>query len=150
MHELLNIPALLVLARDVLISELMPLLPQERKTDALLVAEVIALAHSAAKGDDEPMRAVLYELQMLYSHALTHPALRAGSPLSRNAGEGAERSEAGEGELDLWRRFACDLRNGEFETSGSRDQAVRAILWRLTIARLRQSHPKFLAANGVD
>ncbi len=28
---------------------------------------------------------------------LTHPARRAGSPLSRNAGEGAERSEAGEG-----------------------------------------------------
>ncbi|HMD64150.1 MAG TPA: ScpA family protein [Stellaceae bacterium] len=28
---------------------------------------------------------------------LTHPALRAGSPLSRIAGEGAERSEAGEG-----------------------------------------------------
>jgi FO synthase len=30
---------------------------------------------------------------------LTHPSLRAGSPLSRNAGEGAERSEAGEGTL---------------------------------------------------
>jgi FO synthase len=30
---------------------------------------------------------------------LTHPALRAGSPLSRIAGEGAERSEAGEGKL---------------------------------------------------
>ncbi len=30
---------------------------------------------------------------------LTHPALRAGSPLSRSAGEGAERSEAGEGKL---------------------------------------------------
>jgi len=29
--------------------------------------------------------------------ALTHPPLRAGSPLSRIAGEGAERSEAGEG-----------------------------------------------------
>ena len=29
---------------------------------------------------------------------LTHPALRAGSPLSRIAGEGAERSEAGEGD----------------------------------------------------
>src|ERR1700746_925231 len=29
--------------------------------------------------------------------SLTHPALRAGSPLSRTAGEGAERSEAGEG-----------------------------------------------------
>ena len=30
---------------------------------------------------------------------LTHPALRAGSPLSRSGGEGAERSEAGEGRL---------------------------------------------------
>jgi ribonuclease G len=29
---------------------------------------------------------------------LTHPAPRAGSPLSRSAGEGAERSKAGEGE----------------------------------------------------
>jgi tRNA uridine 5-carboxymethylaminomethyl modification enzyme len=32
------------------------------------------------------------------SAALTHPARRAGSPLSHNAGEGAERREAGEGE----------------------------------------------------
>src|SRR5439155_22960832 len=31
--------------------------------------------------------------------SLTHPALRAGSPLSRSAGEGAERSEAGESQL---------------------------------------------------
>src|SRR5215472_8561726 len=30
---------------------------------------------------------------------LTHPAVRTGSPLSRNAGEGAEQSEAGEGKL---------------------------------------------------
>ena len=33
--------------------------------------------------------------------ALTHPSLRAGSPLSRTAGEGAERSEAGEGTVGL-------------------------------------------------
>jgi FO synthase len=31
--------------------------------------------------------------------SLTHPSLPAGSPLSRNAGEGAERSKAGEGTL---------------------------------------------------
>ena len=35
--------------------------------------------------------------QTLRRQALTHPALRAGSSLSRIAGEGAERSEAGEG-----------------------------------------------------
>ncbi len=34
---------------------------------------------------------------------LTHPALRAGSPLARTAGEGAERSEAGEGPAVLHR-----------------------------------------------
>ncbi|MGA7259390.1 MAG: 5-amino-6-(D-ribitylamino)uracil--L-tyrosine 4-hydroxyphenyl transferase CofH [Stellaceae bacterium] len=60
---------------------------------------------------------------------LTHPALRAGSPLSRIAGEGAERSEAGEGKLvaileralagevlsepDIVRLFAA--RGGEFD-----------------------------------
>ena len=32
------------------------------------------------------------------SNTLTHPALGAGSTLSRIAGEGAERSEAGEGQ----------------------------------------------------
>ena len=37
---------------------------------------------------------------------LTHPALRTGSPLSRNAGEGAERSEAGEGESGEARAMA--------------------------------------------
>ena len=34
---------------------------------------------------------------MISGAALTHPALRAGSPLSRIAGEGPERSEGDEG-----------------------------------------------------
>jgi error-prone DNA polymerase len=36
-------------------------------------------------------------LPLFTAETLTHPALRAGSPLSRTAGEGTERSEAGEG-----------------------------------------------------
>src|SRR5262245_55085102 len=36
-----------------------------------------------------------------HSDPRTHPALRAGSPLSRTAGEGAERSKAGEGEARI-------------------------------------------------
>ena len=36
--------ALLALARDVLLNELMPLLPQERRSDALLVAKCMAIA----------------------------------------------------------------------------------------------------------
>jgi hypothetical protein len=38
---------------------------------------------------------------MIPKNALTHPALRPGSPLSRIAGEGAERSEAGEGDARI-------------------------------------------------
>jgi hypothetical protein len=48
----------------------------------------------------------------------------------------------------LLRRFAADLRNGAFETSEPRERAARAILWRMTIARLRMGNPDFLAANG--
>jgi hypothetical protein len=40
------------------------------------------------------------------------------------------------------------LRNGAFETSPSRETAARAILWRLTIGKLREANPHFLAANG--
>jgi aminoglycoside phosphotransferase (APT) family kinase protein len=46
-------------------------------------------------------------------------------------------------------RLAADLRNGAFETSPSRAAAARAILWRLTIAKLREGNPQFLAANGI-
>ena len=48
----------------------------------------------------------------------------------------------------MLRRFACELRNGAFENSPNRDTRARAILWRMTIARLRLANPKFLAANG--
>jgi adenosylcobyric acid synthase len=44
-----------------------------------------------------PAAANLPAEDSLTLHTLTHPALRAGSPLSRIAGEGAEWSEAGEG-----------------------------------------------------
>ncbi|HML11301.1 MAG TPA: phosphotransferase [Stellaceae bacterium] len=46
-------------------------------------------------------------------------------------------------------RLAADLRNGAFETSPSREKAARAILWRLTIGKLREGNPHFLAANGI-
>jgi hypothetical protein len=150
MDDLPPVPALLAVARDVLVSELMPLLPKERHADARLVADAMAIAERAGETGNEPMQAISGELETLYRHPLTHPAPRAGSTLSRSAGEGAEQSEAGEGEAELLRRFARDLREGALETSDSLDRAAQGILWRLTIARLRQSNPNFLAANGFD
>jgi 2-oxoglutarate dehydrogenase E2 component (dihydrolipoamide succinyltransferase) len=51
----------------------------------------------AEEGANVPVGAVLGTIADGAPDTLTHPALRAGSPLSRTAGEGAERSEAGEG-----------------------------------------------------
>ncbi|MGH7094555.1 MAG: hypothetical protein ACREFB_13605 [Stellaceae bacterium] len=50
---------------------------------------------------------------------------------------------------ELLRRFALDLRRGAFETSGSRERAARAILWRMVILMLGEWNPQFLAAHGI-
>ena len=51
----------------------------------------------AEEGANVPVGAVLGRIADGAVDTLTHPALRAGSPLSRSAGEGPERSEGGEG-----------------------------------------------------
>jgi hypothetical protein len=142
MHDLPALPALLALARDVLLNELTPLLPEETKADARLVAEAIALAARQAEAGDEPTRAILRELETLYESVCPPPP----QP-SPACGGGRGGGNAREG---LLRRFVNDLRNGAFEISRPCDRAARAILWRLTIAKLRQLNPNFLADNGFD
>ena len=121
MRDLPSGPALLALARDVLLNELMPVLPEECRPDALRVAKCMAIAQQEAEAPAEEGRAILRQVELL-------------------CGQGA----------DVLRRFAYDLRVGAFESSELSDRAARAILWRLAIAKLRQSNPEFLAANGFD
>jgi hypothetical protein len=110
---------LLALARELLLDELLPLLPPERERDARLIATSIAIAarEAAGEGWQEEIGKLLGDFY-------------------------------GASEPDLVRRFAADLRNGAFETSPSRENAARAILWLLTIEKLREGNPHFLAANG--
>jgi hypothetical protein len=54
----------------------------------------------------------------------------------------------GRGSTDFWRRLARELRIGAFENSPERESRARAMLWRLTIAKLRLANPRFLVANG--
>ncbi len=67
---------------------------------------------------------------------------------------GAMASEAGiavrpEEELPrLLRRLALELRAGAFAADEARGRAVLAILWGMTIAKLREGNPLFLAENG--
>ena len=155
---------LLALARETLLDELVPLLPPERWRDAHLIATAMAIAarEATAEGWLEEVEAALADF-----YSLSAPQGGEGGDQLRSNGEGevglGERSgiphltpalsapRGGEGVKDgraQLHRFAADLRNGAFETSPSRAAAARVILWRLTIEKLREGNPHFLAANG--
>ncbi len=122
---------MLTAAREVLLNELLPLLPEERRLDARLVANCMAIAAREAE-TAEATGAVAEQLAALY-RSPTDPAIR----------------EPDRGMAELWRRLACDLRIAAFENSPDAEARARAILWRLTIAKLRRANPRFLAANGL-
>ncbi len=117
-------PALLRLARDVLINDLLPLLPHDRQLEARLVANCMAIAEREAE-TPECANDILSQVEAL-------------------VGPDACGSAA------LLRRFARELRIGGLDNSPERAAQARAILWRLTIARLRLANPRFLAANGFS
>jgi hypothetical protein len=121
MRDLPTSLELLALAHELLRDELVPLLPPERRRDAHLIATAMAIAAREVAGEG---------WQGEIEQAL-----------------GDFYGEVGKGDLA---RFAADLRNGAFETSPSRAAAARAILWRLTIEKLREGNPQFLAANGLS
>ena len=120
MHDRPDAATLLSLARAMLLDELLPLLPEGRRLDARLVAQAMAVAERESASGEAPPKAATAAFAALYPGA---------SP----------------DEPALWRRFALDLRTGDL---GERERAVRDILWRLTLARLRAANPRFLAANG--
>ena len=118
---------LLALARDVLLNDLMPLLPEEARLDARLVANSMAIAEREAETADDLRKTITRNLEELYD--------------SRVLGEKPK---------DLLRRFARDLRVGTFSSSEPLERRAREILWQLTIAKLRRANPRFLAANGFN
>ena len=125
MRDLPTGPALLALARDMLLRELMPLLPQEAQLEARLVANSMAIAEREAVAGEEPAEEIVCALEKLYG-------------------------ELGSGRGELLVRLARDLRGGAFEGSELREHEARDILWRLTIAKLRSANPRFLSANGFS
>ena len=125
MRDLPTGPALLALAREVLLKELMPLLPPTAHLEARLVANSMVIAEREAISAASPAQEILHELEELYG-------------------------EGGENEQGLLRRFARDLRVGAFEKNEPRGRRTREILWHLTVAKLRNANPRFLNANGFS
>ena len=125
MRDLPSGPRLLALARDVLLHDLMPLLPPEAHLDARFVANSMAIAEREASAGEESAQGIFDDLEKLYG-------------------------DAGSGRPELLARLAHDLRIGAFESSKQRERDARRIMWRLTIAKLRSANPRFLNANGLS
>src|ERR1700756_4492249 len=105
---------LLGLARDVLLNDLMPLLPEEARLDARLVANSMAIAEREAETAGDLQKTITRKLEELCG----------------------TRGARGEEPKELLRRFAHDLRVGTFLRSEPLERTAREILWQLTIAKL--------------
>jgi aminoglycoside phosphotransferase (APT) family kinase protein len=120
MRDLPNGAALLALGRETLLGELLPLAPPERHRELRLVATAMAIAEREAMAGDGPVQNIMVRLAEFY--------------------DGPDDT--------LLRRLAADLRAGAFDTCNMRGRAARAILWGLTMMKLREGNPLFLAENG--
>jgi hypothetical protein len=144
MHDLPTGSQLLGSARAVVLEELMPLLPRERRCAALLVADCLAIAAREATAPAAPALVIDAGLRRLYGLQSSGSAMQA----ARSPGVVGGAAQAGACDPALWRRFAADLRLGAFAHSPDREVQARTVLWHMTIARLRLANPSFLAANG--
>ncbi|MGE5270825.1 MAG: phosphotransferase family protein [Thiohalocapsa sp.] len=113
---------LLALAREELLGELLSLLPPERERQARLIATAMAIAERELTAGDAPDGDIAQRLAEFYG--------------VREQG------------LPLPRRLAADLRAGAFEPCRGRERQALAVLWTLTMQKLREANPGFLAANG--
>jgi hypothetical protein len=98
----------------------------------------MSIAEREAEAGEAPAREIAAMLEDLYGQDINGP------PASRRLGG----RDASAPENDLPRRFAAELRVGAFDRCDSRGRKARAILWRLTILKLREGNPWFLAENG--
>jgi hypothetical protein len=116
---------ILGMARDVLLKELLPLLPPEKKYQTLMVANAMAISGRELDQGDEAERIELRILTDLYGEEPPDPA----SSAERIAGLNA--------------RLAADIRAGLFD--GDEADRLRRMLLETVVCRLRIWNPKYPA-----
>ena len=123
---------LLRVARKLLREDLVDEVPAERRYEALMVANAMAIAAREAEAGEADMREELRMLAELYGEKI----------VAESGSHSADKVAA------LNRRLAKDIRNGVLD--GACAQGVRALLRAQVIARLRISNPKHLTAAGQE
>lgn len=119
---------LLDIARRVLLEELMPLLPEARRLDGLMIANAMAIAGREQEAGGGPARAALARLAAIYEE-------RVPTELSD--------AQASDMVARLDRRLVGDIRAGAFDAGVKRDALV-AHFDATTRARVAIANPKIL------
>ena len=123
---------LLRIARQTLADELLPVVPEERKLDGLIVANVMAIAAREAAFGDAPLRAELARLAALYAEKPPPDEALAAAVVR------------------LSRRLAADIRRGAFEADAAKLAEAKAHLLETTLQKLRENNPRYLEAEGFE
>jgi len=125
---------LLIIARKVLREELLPLLPAERRYDALMVANAMAIAARQIAFGDAPERREWQDLSDLLGETVQDDGATAASDALG----------------DLYRRLGAKIRSGEADPGTPSHDAVRAFLLDVTVQKLRESAPNILDGAGME
>ncbi len=125
-------PQLLRHARAVLLEELTDPLPEERRHQARLLAEALAIAAREQEAGEGPLEAEWEALAELYGEDAALP------------GRAAETLE--EALLRLNWRLVAEIRGAKRDA----EARVYALLRATTIARLREANPKILEQEGLS
>ena len=120
--------ALLEEARRTLLETLLPLLPQECRYDALMVANAMAIAAREAGQGDAALREAVAALAVLLDVPLA-----AGSNVEMQAVQ-----------IRLEHQLGREIRAGFYDATDALRDAVRDYLRASTLARVRMSNPKAL------
>ncbi len=126
---------LLRTARETLLAGLLPLLPEARRLDALIIANVMAIAAREAAFGEAPLR---------------HELARLGALYGEEQPSGAAHADVAAAVERLSRRLAADLRSGAFEGDSARFDQVKAHLVETTLQKLRVNNPRYLEAEGLS
>ncbi len=111
---------LLVIAREILRKELLPLLPKDKAYDALMIANAMGIAERQLQQGDGPQQEEKVALTALLDVQADLPQLN--------------------------RDFARGIRRGDFDDHAG----ARALLWKATLQRVRESAPKALQHYGKN